>query len=604
MVNCAVNGSNKMEGSSGSKNKYKVEYANLEICRGGERMLVLHNERDLCVRDKNINKDSLLSTDEKRKAVKKIHTLYDRLLEKVKLFANSFSTHKYSKRYWEIILGKIIMGQVSHIYERVLLLNKLNKRYEDLIIDCVSDDSYRTPSKTIYHKNLSSKWLEAQYYSQASLACDIDCRYKNVRYNLREKNKRKKRTKNTIKTYLEGIWYRVLQGAKVGVRNTQLKRRGILKLAMCTGLNIKRLREVNGLLDGEEIELNKEKRKKVKRLFGKSRLDNSILKAISHNIPKLLLEGHEKRVAKLHGKINIHELPKIIICGRTSHPPFLLLKAEATKKNRKIFSIQHGGSYGEINSSAEKHERSTSDRFITWGWKKKNKDTPMPASKMLSNKKSDYTKNKKILWISRSLAHYSSDILNGTMYKKVLFREPNEFLKLQSNFYNNLSKKSQKHIHIRFKSGIRSKNKLRNKWIQKVRGLDRECNMPKNVNLEKSDSNMISQSKKYGLRVVDHFGSTSFLQFIGIDIPVILFDNIEYNSISNIAKPYYRELENVGVFHRTSKSAAKKADKVRHNVEDWWKSKGVQKAIKKFRKKFAWNPDDGYSKWCEMINEL
>ncbi len=589
---------------SASKDKYKVEYANLDFCRTGKRLLVLHTERSLDGDDKNINKSKLLSTSEKIKAVEKVHTIYDDILEKIKIFANRFSKYNYSARYWEIILGKIIIGQISNIYERVLILKKLNKKVRRVSIDCVSDDSYCTPNKTIYHRNLSSQWLVAQYYSQASLVCDIESRYKDVSYSLDENDKSNSNRQNFVKKYLKDISHRLLQGAKVGLRGAQFKNIDIIKIAACTGLNVKRLREVEESVKYEEIKLNKRKRQTVKTLFDENKLYSCILKALSYNIPKLLLEGHERRVGKLHKKINISALPKNIICGRTSYAPFLLLKAEAIKEEKKIFSIQHGGAYGETNSSAEKHERSVSDQFITWGWKKKRKDLPMPAPKMMSYKNSNYNKNKKVLWITRSLSHYTNDMTYETLYKQLTIMEPNEFLSLQTKFFGNLSEESQNEICIRFKSNIRKKGKLREEWAHKVNRISSTSSLPQKVRLEEPSSNMIDQAKKYGLKVVDHFASTSFLQFIALDMPVLIVANIDFRSISDIAKSHYRDLENVGVFHRTPKSAAKKVDKVRHDVENWWETEKRQKVIRNFRNKFAWKPDYSYRRWCEMINEL
>ncbi len=567
-------------------------------------MAVLHNKRKIGKRDKRINKRALISENEKRKAVKKVHQVYDELLERVKLFANTFGPYSYSKRYWEIILGKIIMGQVSHIYERILVLKKIDDRIGELSVDCVSPESYAVPNKTIYHKDLCSEWLEAQYYSQATLAIDINSSYKHVNYDLLEKSKEKNNKVSVAKKFLKKLWSNLVRKPKVGLRGAQFDSKDILRMGVCTKLNIDQIEEVKKLMDTEELKANNKKRREIENLFGKNRLHNCVLNALSYNIPKLYLEGHNERLKQLHKSVSIDELPEHIISARTSYPPFLLLKAEAAKQGKKIFSIQHGGGYGEVNSSAEKHERSVSDRFITWGWKKEHKDTPMPSPKILSNKKSDYTSNNKVLWITRSLSHYSDEILNETLYKKLLVNEPEKFLKYQTKFYESLSVEAKKDIYIRFKSSLKQKSKINNKWRQKVVGINNTCKLPEKVNIAESSTNMIKQSKQYGLRVVDHFGSTSFLQFIGLDMPVIIFSDIEYKSISDMARMHYMKLENVGIFHRTAKSAAAKVNKVRHDVEAWWRGKKRREAINKFSELFAWSPDDRYKRWCKMINNL
>ena len=53
------------------------------------------------------------------------------------------------------------------------------------------------------------------------------------------------------------------------------------------------------------------------------------------------------------------------------------------------------------------------------------------------------------------------------------------------------------------------------------------------------------------------------------------------------AKPYFDDLKKVGIFHETPESAALHVSKVWDNVDGWWKSKPVRKALDQFKSEYC-----------------
>ena len=68
--------------------------------------------------------------------------------------------------------------------------------------------------------------------------------------------------------------------------------------------------------------------------------------------------------------------------------------------------------------------------------------------------------------------------------------------------------------------------------------------------------------------------------------------NPEHWELNEQAKPYFKLLEKVGIFHTTPQSAAKKMIEIWDDVDGWWHSNKIQKARKVFIDQYAGLPED------------
>ena len=67
----------------------------------------------------------------------------------------------------------------------------------------------------------------------------------------------------------------------------------------------------------------------------------------------------------------------------------------------------------------------------------------------------------------------------------------------------------------------------------------------------------------------------------------IAFWNHNHWEICDQAIPYFEELEEAGVIHRSASSAADFLNKVYFDIEEWWNSDKVQKPVKRWCEQFA-----------------
>ena len=145
----------------------------------------------------------------------------------------------------------------------------------------------------------------------------------------------------------------------------------------------------------------------------------------------------------------------------------------------------------------------------------------------------------------------------------------NDYFNLLKSITNSLINKNfKKEIKFKFHlSDINGDKTVKNYFLK---------NFP-NIQHIELDSSYYDVVKSYKL-TVHTFDSTAFYETIGIDIPVMLVINPEFNPFNKESKDYYNALEQVGIFHTSADSLAKKISQIYKNVDDWWNQTDVKEA--------------------------
>ena len=95
----------------------------------------------------------------------------------------------------------------------------------------------------------------------------------------------------------------------------------------------------------------------------------------------------------------------------------------------------------------------------------------------------------------------------------------------------------------------------------------------------------------------------TFLETFTSNFPTILFWNPKYYEIRESAKPYYDELNRVGILHYTPESASLMLNRIYHNPMEWWMQKEIQIAKDRFCEKYAYVSDNWLGEWkTELLN--
>ena len=82
----------------------------------------------------------------------------------------------------------------------------------------------------------------------------------------------------------------------------------------------------------------------------------------------------------------------------------------------------------------------------------------------------------------------------------------------------------------------------------------------------------------------------------------LLFKNNNNSFVQSI--PYFELLEEVGIFHKTPESAAKKVNDVWNDIDKWWNGKLIQTARVKFCNAYARTPSNPLKLLKNMILDV
>ena len=124
-------------------------------------------------------------------------------------------------------------------------------------------------------------------------------------------------------------------------------------------------------------------------------------------------------------------------------------------------------------------------------------------------------------------------------------------------------------------------------WAQQTRWKDKFPEIEVDIG-EGPIGKKIAEARIY----VSTYNATTYLESFTMDVPTVIYWNPDHWELRESAKPYFEELERVKVFHKSPESAARHIQIIWNDVNTWWKSIEVRKAIDKFKLRYSWeNPD-------------
>ena len=82
--------------------------------------------------------------------------------------------------------------------------------------------------------------------------------------------------------------------------------------------------------------------------------------------------------------------------------------------------------------------------------------------------------------------------------------------------------------------------------------------------------------------VIVGWNSTTYLEVMALDIPIVLFWNPSLFELNKDAAMLFEELKKVGIFHESPTSAAIHVAKIWDDIDSWWSNPEVVKAKNNF----------------------
>ena len=515
-----------------------------------------------------------------------LNDLYELILKELQKILNEIHKVDHSLRYWRILVGPWLVSFTQIIFDRwsilkyafekqdlsgcKIILKDLTELIPNDFIDweykCVNDNC----NEALYSQLLQDNWKENIAIEYVKISDILSNFKKNQNHNrLRLSRFKKKilsryRNYRTIftrpdqyfffKTYLPiKIEYELL--TRLGQKPKQWETPSIPK-----------------------IEVNSEMRKWT--IPNYSEFDEFykiIGRMIPKHIPAAYLEGYNSLVENIE-YLSWPKKPKCIFTSNGIQELDLLKAwvAQKTESGTSLIIGQHGGHYGIGKWNwFEEHEISISDNYLSWGWseQKKPKVHRVGQIKMIKPLVGvTHQKETGLLLVTNANPRYSfNPVYSGTQSSQWL-----NYLDDQFRFINSLPKKLQDLLTVRLYPHDYG-------WEQEKRWNNRYPNI--NLDSGKNDINeLVAKSRIY----ISTYNAATYLQAFTMNIPTVVFWNLKHWEIRHSSKEYFDEIMKIGIFHETPESAALHVSKVWDDIDSWWKSKSVRKAVEKFKYQYAY----------------
>jgi len=342
----------------------------------------------------------------------------------------------------------------------------------------------------------------------------------------------------------------------------------------------------------KSVSANLEMRKKIKLSGENDSFENLLREIIPEQIPTTYVESY----ADMHHRAmaTYPKAPQIIYTTSACwvNDGFNFWTAAQTERGAKRISSQHGGSYGYAAwTSTEDFEISVCDRYLSWGWEKAGQPKVVPsASGQLAGLKPKITPNPlgQILWLGfGNVARYSWAMVSIPSGCQML-----DYFKEQERFVRAIMPEAHKLL-------VRRLFPVDYGWDEKLRWVE----MSPDLRIYCGTKTMYEQLNESRL-CIGAGVSTPDLETLSRNYPTISFFNPKLFELRESAQPYFEDLYQAGIYHRTPESAAAKVNEVFHDPLSWWKSKEVQAARKRFCHRFARTSENWISEWVKEFKKL
>lgn len=321
--------------------------------------------------------------------------------------------------------------------------------------------------------------------------------------------------------------------------------------------------------------------------------ENEFEKLTVHLLPKLIptsfIEGYDNLASNINN-FSWPSNPKFIYTSNSFFfdEKFKLYCANKKIQGTKLFIGQHGGNLGIAKKSfSENYQLSISDYFFSWGWTSKKHENKIIKLGVLTKIKAIKRKPSKILIVTTALPRYSYHLYSSSKSSQYLSYTNDQF-----NFIKSLKKSLKNEIIIRL-------IKKDYGWEQYSRYRN-EFQDLKIDNGEENITKLFSIAKLY----IGTYNATSFLEAIFLDIPTVIYWDLNQWEIRDDAKVYFENLKKVKVFHDNPFSAAKHVNEIYDKVDEWWNSNDVVKEVSNFRVRFCDFRTNVVKEMKDSINKL
>ena len=289
-----------------------------------------------------------------------------------------------------------------------------------------------------------------------------------------------------------------------------------------------------------------------------------VYKNILKHIPVEYVENYQQNRNNIKKVVSKETKLAIVKCPVVPHSFNRFFLSEVINNKGKILSMQHGGSYGARDIiGVEQLEIDLCDKYLTWGWKAKSKNTiPFFVTKNVFIKDYKYNKNGDILFVGASCKNYFYSFDEGQ-----LPNHNNAYLENAIKFIDGLNKSTFNNLIYRF---YFQENFNEYKYVKKK--------FPNiKTSLREKNSHFYDLFYQSKLMITTNDATTHKEGFI-VNHPTIMLLVKDFFNFREEAIPYYEALFEAGILYYSPIECAKKINSISNNPLDWWNQSKVQEA--------------------------
>ena len=302
-----------------------------------------------------------------------------------------------------------------------------------------------------------------------------------------------------------------------------------------------------------------------------SSVEGIIASVIFDLIPVSTIEGYKSLIeaSKLTGWPNN---PKLIFTSNNfvADEIFKAWAAERVEIGTPYIVGQHGNRYGTHKLNELTIEEVTSDKFLTWGWKRElAQHTPAFIFKNASTSRKRKPQNTGLILLE-----------DNPVARFEVWEQADEFEKYmleQFKFVSALKSEVLEDLVVRLHPGF---------LLTGGEGDIRWKNFDPSIRLDLGKTPIRDLWSRNKL-IVHGYDSTGILETLEANRPTLAFWQNGLSHLVDEAVPYYEVLIDAGIVHLNPESAANKANQVWGEVEEWWNSVEVQQARRFFCHEYA-----------------
>ncbi|MCS4122742.1 LIC12162 family transferase [Salinibacter ruber] len=509
---------------------------------------------------------------------------------------------EHSERYWSIVLNQSVQRLISMSYERLAIVrhaaaqSKSGSRF--LMLE---EDSFRPPvslrstaqfvsGSDRFNWQLFSQCVESEGLTHTEVQHEFDEDTSQFTITSREKR--------GFQRFFDhsnfGLRSRVAHsGLRISSR--------LSKLRFLIGSRGRawEIRQFPIYLEGPRFfkDVDRERRSLIGRVNWETEdraLQELLRRCLAHHLPAIFVERFGRLRREVLALIERNGVPDIILTGpMVGQAPFRTWVAECVRRGSTLFGIQHGSGYGDVPEDArEAQERRVADKFLTWGWERREKDHPLPVPRFAGTSSKPFQTNKRngVLWVTSGQTFYGS-------YKYPLWLRWHQ---MGATGFG-VDHSSRVACYQALNESIRANTTIRYKGsdpnvaatVERVFGSD-------NIS---SKGTLLEQAENAELVLVDHYPSTSFYELLNAQVPVILVDDIPDWYLDGAATDVLWDLLECGILHTTPESASALVNDIYPNVEEWWDQSERQSILKRARYHLARGAEAPMQEYAAFINQ-